>query len=556
MGQIQTPPPEYKSSTSADDFRGTVISSTITVLAISIAVLAFDLVSTQTGRVVLAAMTVLVFASLVFAYRNQLMPARIITPAAVFLTITFFLLDGDGIHDATVVGYSTVVILAGLLLGKNGVAIFGFITTVAMAGIAYAELNGTLVKQYSALLDIKEASIFWILNLGFSLIVFSLVRRLSKVAESASYNEAVQFELNAELNTLKEGLEQRVDERTQALEEASEQLENRAQQLQAIADVSETVALVKNLKELLPTITQQISRNFDFYHVGIFFLDEAKEYAVFQATNSSGGEKMLGRGHRLAVGQVGLVGSVAQDGKARIALDVGADATYFDNPDLPETRSEMALPLTVGNQIIGVLDVQSRREAVFTEEDTKVFSTLANQVAIAIENARQAEITQAALSEAEEISQQYVRQEWSRVAQQSEKGYRYAGGNVSSLSADDTLKEDENILSFPVKLRGATLGNLKIRTTKGKSELQSEDMDLIEAIVERTALAMENARLLETTSRRAGRERLVSEITTKMRETNDPQVMIQTALDELKEALGASAIQILPRENGKKNTSQ
>ncbi|MEA3351442.1 MAG: histidine kinase N-terminal 7TM domain-containing protein, partial [Chloroflexota bacterium] len=165
-------------------------------------------------------------------------------------------------------------------------------------------------------------------------------------------------------------------------------MERRSQQLQAAAEVGQAAVTLRNLDELMPQVTQLISQRFSFYHVGIFLLDDHHEFAVLQAANSESGQRMLNRGHRLKVGEVGIVGYVTAQQEARIALDVGTDAVFFDNPDLPETRSEMALPLIIGGELLGAIDVQSKREAAFSDEDINVLQILADQIAIAIENAR------------------------------------------------------------------------------------------------------------------------------------------------------------------------
>jgi len=563
MGQMQTPTQKKILSHRATDLRGAVISSTLVVLLTSIAILVFDLVHEPAGRTILIVMVALIFISFIFIFKNQLLPAQIITPLSIFLVMTYFLLEGDGVHDATIVGFPVIVVLAGLLLGQKGVAIFGTLTTVVIAGIAYAELNGVLIKQYSPLLDSLDAGVFWILNLASSIIVFFLIRRLTQVADDAKRNELIQIKANEELTVLKDTLEEHVEQRTSELIEKSEQLHDRADQLQAIADISQAVSLIKNLDDLLPAITKLISQRFDFYHVGIFLLDENREFAVLKAANSAGGQQMLARGHKLKIGQVGIVGRVAQMGRSRVALDVGEDATYFDNPNLPETHSEMALPLMVGTDIVGVLDVQSKQEAAFTEEDTDVFKVLANSVAVAVENTRLLDESRSALAEVQDISREYIRREWSRIATEKEQvAYRYKTGNVTTLPVTAEHMETQiaskegNIVKLegetpelvvPVKLRDEAIGVLRIRSSDESRKWQTEDIELVQAVAERTALAMENARLLDETSRRAGRERLVSDITTKIRNTNDPQAMIQTAMEELKQALGASSVQILPQ---------
>ncbi len=167
-----------------------------------------------------------------------------------------------------------------------------------------------------------------------------------------------------------------------------EQLQRRATQLTAAAEVAQSAAAILDLGRLLDETVHLISDQFGFYHAGVFLLDEPGEYAVLRAASSEGGQRMLARGHRLAVGQVGIVGYVAGTGQPRIALDVGEDAIFFDNPDLPLTRSEMALPLMTRGRIIGVLDVQSTEPAAFGDEDVAVLRTMANQLATAIENVR------------------------------------------------------------------------------------------------------------------------------------------------------------------------
>ncbi len=169
-------------------------------------------------------------------------------------------------------------------------------------------------------------------------------------------------------------LEQRVEERTR--------------QIRTAADVAKEAAAIRNIDELLAVTVNVISARFGFYHAGVFMVDPTGEYAVLRAASSPGGKRLLGRGHKLPVGKVGLVGYVTGTGKPRIALDVGEDAVHFANPDLPETRSELALPLRVGDQLIGALDVQSVEPNAFGEEDVLVLQTMADQLAVAIENAR------------------------------------------------------------------------------------------------------------------------------------------------------------------------
>ncbi|MCK4315541.1 MAG: GAF domain-containing protein, partial [Anaerolineae bacterium] len=190
-----------------------------------------------------------------------------------------------------------------------------------------------------------------------------------------------------------------------------EETERRATQLAAASEVARDATAILDVDQLLHETVQLISEQFGFYHAGVFLVDDKHEYAVLRAASSEGGRRMLSRGHKLEVGKVGMVGYVTDTGKPRIALDVGKDAVHFVNPDLPETRSEMTLPLRVHGEVIGALDVQSTEESAFTGEDVAVLQTMADQLANAIENARlfgEIEQTAERLKELDRLKSQFL----------------------------------------------------------------------------------------------------------------------------------------------------
>jgi GAF domain-containing protein len=266
---------------------------------------------------------------------------------------------------------------------------------------------------------------------------------------------------------------------------------------------------------------------------------------------------MLERKHRLKVGEQGIVGNVTLTGKPRIAMDVGEDAVFFDSPELTETHSEMALPLKNQDRIIGALDVQSTESNAFTDEDIQMLSLLANQVSLAIENARLFEETRRALTESQAISRQATREAWGRLpVEQNLVGYRYNLAGATPLDQPVELTEktpgrsngrqkESNRVVVPIELRGETIGTLVVQSPS--SEMNQDQLDLIKAVAERVAISAENARLFDETTRRAERERLVSDITGKIRSVNDPQAMMQIAMEELRNALGASRVEIVPQ---------
>ncbi len=377
--------------------------------------------------------------------------------------------------------------------------------------------------------------------------------------------------MTSQLKTLISELEDRVRARTQELANRNEALVLRGRQLTTVADVAREITRAQNLESLLDTLVSLVSERFNFYHAGIFLLDDDQEYAVLRAANSEGGQRMLNRGHRLKVGEVGIVGYVTGTGKPRIATDVGIDAVYFQNPDLPLTRSEMTLPLIIGDRIIGALDVQSTEANIFSQEDVELFTILADQVAIAIENNILLQETVRALEASQSLHRQYLLQEWGReVDERDLAGFEYTPAGVKTIDREDSLAfqkvleagepvfipvidqpSGKSVLSLavPISLRGETIGVINIEETrKDKKDWQKEEIQAVQSVANQVALALENARLFEQTLRRAERDRKVLEITGKIRSTTNPQEMVQIAIEELQNVLKASRAQILIQE--------
>ncbi|HVP20328.1 MAG TPA: GAF domain-containing protein [Anaerolineaceae bacterium] len=352
-------------------------------------------------------------------------------------------------------------------------------------------------------------------------------------------------------------LEDRVRARTIELENQNKTLRYRTQQIETVSEVARSIASAQDLEKLLTQITTLISERFGFYHVGVFLLNQARDFAELRAANSEGGQRMLARQHKLKVGQVGIVGFVTATGKPRIALDVGEDAIHFKNPDLPRTRSEMALPLIANGNVIGALDVQSENVNAFSQNDVELFSTLADQVAIAIVNSRLYQETVQALEESQILHRQYLRQEWSKTALDMPiVGYQLnAKGlnpiiTLSPLDSEEELQppevsatrhdESRPILKVPISLRGEVIGTIELKN-EDNSPWDGESEATARAIADQISQALENARLFEQTQRRADRERKVLEITSRIRSVTDPEAMLQIAAEELQNALNASA---------------
>jgi len=445
------------------------------------------------------------------------------------------------------------LIIASILLSLRSFSLLVLLSTIAtFTARSYSQTPITAEDGF-----FRVAGVF--LSIGIILIGANIFRNW---VERDRLKEAQN--VTSELEEIKVNLEQRVEERTTELAAANQQTSRRATQLQTITELAEAIALVNDLNDIFPTVTSLISERFGFYHVGIFLVDEDRNYALLQAANSEGGQRMLARRHRLRLG-TGVVGFTAQTGQPRIALDVGADAVYFDNPDLPNTRSEVALPLKARSETIGVLDVQSTKAGAFTNEDLQVLTALANQVSIALENARLLIETRTALAQVQEVYNEFSRTEWSRtVSNIQQPGFRYRTGRVEMLESaiqgpeviaavqngeivtdqPNGSEEKRSAVAVPVKLRGEVIGVLHIESNDPFKEWQKDEVGLVAAVAERAAVAMENARLFQDARRRAAKEQTISEATARISSALNIENILHATAEELERVLSGSEIVI------------
>ena len=236
--------------------------------------------------------------------------------------------------------------------------------TLALVAIIVPLATRQAIRPLSTLTTLAENFAMGDLSARIETIREDEIGRLSR-----TFNKMAE-----DLSDLYRSLERRVEDRTRQIRTASE--------------VARDAVAIRDVETLLEETVNLITTRFGFYHAGVFLIDRDRENALLRAASSEGGKRMIARGHKLPVGKVGIVGYVTGTGKPRIVLDVGEDAVHFANPDLSETRAEMALPLWAGDQIIGALDVQSQDPDAFGEVDVLVLQTLADQLAVAIENAR------------------------------------------------------------------------------------------------------------------------------------------------------------------------
>jgi GAF domain-containing protein len=471
----------------------------------------------------------------------------IVTSAAVCIATIF---EGQRTHDLLWMANLGLFLLANLQSRRN--LLFPLITATLMiasfAGTGLAEVYGLLENLYNTDLQYIYLNSFFFATIMAA--ITAIFHRHYSLLYVATESRNAQVKSNRELQDMNQTLEKRVEIRTRELSEANEKIQARASRLQLISEISREISsnVDQPPQALLDLVTKIISAKLNFYHVGVFLLDENREYAVLRAANSAGGKRMLERRHQLRVGGAGIVGYASQSGRPRIALDAGSDAVFFNNPDLPQTRSEMAIPLKYGSQVIGILDVQSIEPSAFIEEDANLLGTLANQIAIAVTNALAGSTLRHAAGRRGQVLQE-----------QQRSGYTFtADGTISTAAATDSplLKKalasgemvtsdqrsgtDSSTLVIPVKFREQVIGVIQIEAADRGRKWTEDEMMVVQSISDRAAFALENARLFEETRRRAEQEEAIANITAQIGSSTDFNRILQTTIEELGRTLGAT----------------
>ena len=464
-------------------------------------------------------------------------------------------------------------------LSKNGIAFllaFVFVNAILLnqrAGIIAIVVNALFIglvgagyqTGYLTMLATSQTLIGTTAQWVNTVITITMVSGMMVAAGSSvirSMEQAIirQEHLANELEKERQNLENTINQRTH-------DLNRRAKQLEAASQVARSISSFNDLDSLLKDTIELIRQQFGFYHAGLFLTDDANEYAVLKAATGEVGQRMLERNHRLKIGEEGIVGYAISKNEPRIAMDVGEDAVHFKNPDLPNTRSEMALPLRSGGKVIGALDVQSENEAAFGNDDIRVLNTIADELALAIEKVNLLTQLKNSLAEVEASYQQYTRKAWHSHLRSAKRNYAFRfhrqhievvdEGYVevdqalkSNRAVVTTLKTGEKgvqtLVAVPIKLRGEPLGVINLRFEA--SHVPQDTVDLLENTANRLALALENARLLEELQQRAERERQIGTIVSKVRSRADIDSILRTTAEELGRSLGVAEVLVQLKE--------
>ncbi len=384
------------------------------------------------------------------------------------------------------------------------------------------------------------------------------VQPLERQDELGDLSRAL-YAMTLRIRELVQRLEQQVAERT-------EYLSRRTRYLEATVTIARDAAALLDVEELLARVVELIGEQFGFYHVAIFLISPDGEWVELRAASSEEGRRLLARGHRLRVGD-GVVGDVAQYGMARVVLDVDDEEATFD---LSGTRSEVALPLRIGSEIIGVLDVQSQEPEAFGDEEVRVLQALADQVAVAIDNARLFRRVQESVEAERRARGEVELAAWRELLYaRPDLAFRSTPRGTVHLK-DPTqvylqqpeaeavlhtekvvVDEKGQVLAMPIRVSGHVVGVVTGRKPDEAGAWTEDEISLMETLAEQLSVAVERARLYRETQLSAARQRTIAEVGARMRESLELEDMLRVAAQEIRKAMGLSRIvvrMVQPRE--------
>jgi GAF domain-containing protein len=336
-------------------------------------------------------------------------------------------------------------------------------------------------------------------------------------------------------------LERRVTERTLDLERQSAYL-------QASAEVGRAATSILEIDRLIGQVVDLIRERFSLYYVGLFLVDSTGEWAMLRAGTGTAGQAMLARSHRLKIGGGSMIGWSVANAQARVALEAGEDAVRLATAELPETRSEAALPLRSRGRVLGAVTVQSSWPGAFDETVIAVLQAMADQVAVAIDNARLFAESQTAVETARRAYGEVSRRDWNQLlGTRPQWGYRYANQSVvpaektwrpemlEAIQAGEMLESDtgEASMAMPLRVRDQVVGALRFSKGEKGGHWTADEIVLIETLAEQLGVALESARLYQDTQRRAARERLVNEVTARIRSSMTLEAVLNSAVREI-----------------------
>ncbi len=487
-----------------------------------------------------------ILVALFVLHRGYVRAAALLTTIMLWLVLVIMGYLFGGVVNTSFIAVTLVIIIAALLLGARAAVILAVVSIVGVTLTFVSEVIGVLPPALAPNPPVN----YWVVHsITYSIAATLLYLAMRNLTDAIRRAER----LTAESEAQREQLQVLVQERTQ-------DLERNANYLRATTAVArESAAALGDSPALLSRAATIVQEQFGFYHVGIYLVDETAEWVDLCAV-AGAGQALLARDFRLRAGVEGMIGDVVRRGVYRLAADVNQDMAYLRVDELPDTRAELALPLQVRNQVIGVLDVQSVEMRAFTEQDVRTLQALADQVSMAISNARLVEQVRQAAEVERRAYGALTAEAWTSMLRASQTLGFYSNEQTTAsagelwqpemktaLQTGNTTHnaQETQRLAVPVKVRGEVIGVIDFSKPAGGSVWTDEEITLVESLTEQLGVALDSARLYQDTQRRAANEQLLSQITANLARSLDMNVILQTVVTELGESLPVDEVSVL-----------
>ncbi len=465
----------------------------------------------------------------------------------IILTISAILARGilsGGFRDFSRIVFLLPIIIASFTLGTRDTIITSFITILAGFLIFYLEVTNQISSNLPSIPNVVEFNYYAIIIIFISSILFffnDFIKRVTTkrnlaLNEAQSYSEQLALSFTELENARTEFAEQ------------NEVLQKKTQYLEATTEISLLTSTNLDINEIINNSVNIIGNLLDFYHVGLFLINENKDWAILKAVSSDGGKKMLARNHRLRVGAEGIVGFVTSTGQPRIVQATMIDEIHAKTAELPDTKAEMAVPLKdISGNIIGALDIQGTTENAFSDDDIESLETISRQISIAISNATLVDQLQKQYIETQKAYGNYTFETWRNFIESKNKTYSYnniVGISVENQPSANIVQNYGTSFSIPIQSQNTTFGYLDVDLGIEYNLLDEETKIIIQKISEEIGYNLENALLYYDTTTQVANEQLSSYLTTKIRENLNIRDILKNTVEELKTKLQYSDVSI------------
>lgn len=430
----------------------------------------------------------------------------------------------------------TTVVLGSLLLDNRTDIVVLVSSFLFILIFALLDLQGSL--SLAAPNAPKTSLATWGIYIVDYVIAGVIITTAANMLKSAFSNVASQMLIAFQsLSVERQNLEEKVQERTA-------ELETRMTQLRASTLTARAIAETQELSELLINAANLIAERFEYYHVGIFILDEQKRNAYLQASSSEIGKSMLGQLFRIEPDRKNPLSTAVETNRVLITSDLDK-SNFVRDPNFPITRSRMIIPLSVRGNQIGIIDIHSDQPRAFSSEDAEILQTLADLTAISFDNVRLLAETRNLLSQLEASTAIQTQRTWTKFTSRQKSAYQYTPAGVRPIFSQEKVSGSDG-LYMPIVLHGQEIGRIKLKKRKGiASEWSERERDLVEKISNQVALALENSRLVDEAQKNALRNQMIASFSTNVRETLDVDAVIRTAATELRKVFDLKEAEIV-----------